>query len=202
MTTFTKVSSIVLRGSIFAALAAAATQLAASGAALVHLFPEQAAASGITATGTANLASLMGQGKMLTAILLLAALSSFFAFRSTGKAASTFRTVTLFGLTFLSTAGTFLFHVSDVVLRSATGAASTTQLAAVKPIMDAASQSGVSGTELAGTFTTFGMMVPAVIAAVLVILSITSIVAIVKTVKAGRKESRINAYRLQSVQMN
>ncbi len=202
MTTFTKVSNVILRGTIVAGLAAAASQVLATGAALINLFPEQLGAFGLTTDGTVPLTSLISGEKMLTAILLLATLCSFFAFRCAGKAASTVRTITLFGLTVLSTGGTFLFHVSDVLLRSVNGTASATELAAVKPILDAAAKSGTSSTDLAGFLTAFGIAVPALITAVLAVLTITSAVSLVKTIKRTGKNSgrNITASGMQSVQ--
>ncbi len=191
MTTFTKASNIILRGTIVTAMAAAVIQLTSGAHILANLFTGADAVADMTANaGNMNLTYLISHGHILTITLLLASLLSCFAFRCAGKAASTFRTATLLGLAGTSAVGTFLFHTSDVLVRTMNGTASVTELAEVKPIIDAAVESGSSQGAVAGSLTTIGLAAPLFIAAVLAILSITSIVSVVKTVKAARAESK------------
>ncbi len=187
MTTFTKVSNFILRGTIVTALAAAVMQITSGGTLLSNLFSGASTADEIAANAAGmNLSGLMSQGNILTIVLLFAGLFSCFAFYASGKAASTLRTITLLGLAGISAVGNFLFNISDILVRSMNGTAAASELTTVKPIIDAAAENGASQGAMADVLAVFGIAAAVITAAVLGILVLTSIVSVVKTVKAEK----------------
>ncbi len=203
MTTFTKVSNIIFRGTILASLTAAAGMIISTGAAMITMFPERAASFGFTVDNAVHPSGLISSANVLTGLLLIASICSILAFKCAGKIPGIFRTLTLLGLTALASGGTFLIRTSDIIVRSVNGTASAAELSLIKPIFTASSETGASALQFAGTFTAFAMAAAVIITIVLGILTITSAVSLVKTFKKERNDSDtgIKAPALQNAAM-
>jgi len=189
MTTFTKVSNYIFRGTIAAALGTVAAELLSGGALFKRLLEGISEAGEITVKASEiDLSGILGKASLLPMILLVAAILSCVAFKASGKAASVFRTITLFGMAGLSSLGSIALKSAGTVAGHLNGTVSDAEFEAVKSVVDTFSKQYENPDMLAGGLTLLGMAVTGVVAAVLVLLTITSVVSVVKTVKADPDE--------------
>lgn len=187
MTKFTKAANFILRGTIVTALGATVLQLASGGTAFETMFKGANKISDLAANvDNLNFSNILTQGHIVTIALLVAAILSCVAFKCAGKAISIFRTLTLFGLTGLSTLGTVVFTSADLATRTINDTASATEIVTANKIMDVFAQQGQSQAVAIGSLSVIGTVFTVLVAAVLTLLTITSVVSVVKTVKAPR----------------